>query len=141
LWPETVEALRAVLAERRDPVNKADADLVFITGRGFRWVRNLEHTDKDGKRRYVCVNAVARVFNDLVRSLKIHRRGVGFYALRHTFQTIGDEVGDYLATRRIMGHADNSISDVYRERFADERLQAVADYVRGWLFGKTQNGG
>ncbi len=50
--------------------------------------------------------------------------------------TIGDKTGDYLAVRRVMGHADNSISDHYRERFQDERLRRVVDHVHGWLFGQ-----
>jgi DNA-directed RNA polymerase subunit RPC12/RpoP len=68
----------------------------------------------------------------------IRRPGLSFYTLRHTFQTIGDETGDYLAVRRVMGHSDNSISDHYRERFQDERLRKVVDYVRGWLLGKSE---
>jgi hypothetical protein len=35
-----------------------------------------------------------------------------------------------------MGHADSTIDGVYRERIEDERLQAVADHVHGWLFPK-----
>lgn len=36
-----------------------------------------------------------------------------------------------------MGHAvsDRDMSAVYRERISDERLVAVTDYVREWLFG------
>jgi hypothetical protein len=30
------------------------------------------------------------------------------------------------------------MSSVYRETISDARLRAVADHVRGWLFGKTQ---
>jgi integrase len=60
-----------------------------------------------------------------------------FYALRHTFQTEGDEARDTVATKKIMGHAmDEDISTTYRERISDERLRAVADHVRGWLWPK-----
>lgn len=52
-------------------------------------------------------------------------------------ERVADETGDYLAVKRIMGHADNSISDAYRERFPDERLRKVVDHVRGWLFGEV----
>src|SRR5262249_49243565 len=38
LWPETVEALRAVLAARPAPKEKADADIVFINSRGANWI-------------------------------------------------------------------------------------------------------
>jgi hypothetical protein len=34
-----------------------------------------------------------------------------------------------------MGHEIPHMSTVYRERISDERLRAVADHVRRWLFG------
>ena len=40
----------------------------------------------------------------------------------------------FYATRRIMGHADHSISDTYRERFPDDRLKRVVEYVHAWLY-------
>lgn len=33
-----------------------------------------------------------------------------------------------------MGHVGADIADEYRERISDERLRAVADHVRAWLF-------
>jgi hypothetical protein len=36
----------------------------------------------------------------------------------------------------IMGHADQSIDDTYRERIDDGRLLAVSGHVRTWLFGE-----
>ena len=39
LWPETVVALKTAIAERPMSKGKADADLVFITKYGRRWVR------------------------------------------------------------------------------------------------------
>ena len=34
-----------------------------------------------------------------------------------------------------MGHARDDMASVYRERISDERLKAVSDHVRKWLFG------
>ena len=65
----------------------------------------------------------------------IHRDHLGFYALRHTFRTVADATKDFPAIRLIMGHADQSIDDVYREGIEDSRLVAVTDHVRQWLFG------
>jgi integrase len=124
LWPETVDALHVVLANRKEPSDDKHAGLIFITKYGGAWYR-------DGKPS----GAITHEFRKLLDSLDIYRRGLSFYAIRHTFQTIGDETGDYLAVRRIMGHSDNSISDVYRERFPDERLQRVVDHVHTWLWG------
>ncbi len=39
LWPETVEALQAVLQSRREPRSDEDADIVFLTRTRQRWVR------------------------------------------------------------------------------------------------------
>jgi uncharacterized protein YciW len=34
----------------------------------------------------------------------------------------------------IMGHARDDMGNDYRKRISDERLKAVTDYVRVWLF-------
>ncbi len=33
-----------------------------------------------------------------------------------------------------MGHARDDMASVYRETISDERLRAVAEHVRKWLF-------
>jgi integrase len=73
----------------------------------------------------------------LLKSLKLHRPGLNFYALRHTFETIAGESRDQVAVDHIMGHARDDMASVYRERISDERLKAVTDYMRGWLFGQS----
>jgi hypothetical protein len=47
-------------------------------------------------------------------------------AERHTFETIGGESRDQVAVNHIMGHADNSMAGVYRERI-QRRLRAVVN--------------
>ena len=76
---------------------------------------------------------MAQEFAKLLRKLNINGRR-NFYALRHTFQTIGGEAKDPEAVSRIMGHADQSMAAHYRERISDERLLAVVDVVRAWLW-------
>ena len=61
-----------------------------------------------------------------------------FGALRHTFETIGGEAKDQVAVDHIMGHARDDMASVYRERISDERLRAVTDHVRAWLFPKPE---
>jgi integrase len=58
-----------------------------------------------------------------------------FYALRHTFETIGGEAKDQVAVDAIMGHARDDMASAYRETISDARLKAVADHVHTWLFG------
>jgi hypothetical protein len=49
-----------------------------------------------------------------------------------------------VAVDYLMGHARDDMASVYRERISDDRLRAVADHVRGWLFpvgpGETTTG-
>jgi integrase len=70
-----------------------------------------------------------------LKSLGLGGNRRNFYALRHTFETVAGASRDQVAVNAIMGHVDSSMSGVYRERIDDERLRAVADYVRKWLFG------
>jgi len=123
LWPETVSALKDAMAHMPSPKAEEDAGLVFITKYGMNW--------SDGTRR----NPISAECGKLLRQLKMKRPGLGFYALRHTFQTIGEECRDLVAVRAIMGHAppSNDMSSLYREKMTDDRLQAVTDHIRSWL--------
>jgi integrase len=127
LWPETAAAVRDWLAQRPGPKDAAAAGLVFVTRRGNGW-----HKDPAN-------DSLTKEMRKLLNALGIsgHRN---FYALRHTFQTIGDEGGDFIAVRSIMGHADSDISAHYRERISDARLRKVTEHVRNWLFGHQGEG-
>jgi len=135
LWPETVATLRGWLKKRRPPKQEADAGLVFVTVRGDRWHKDAADGPPDGKKWRLTDNPLSKETRKLLDTLGIegHRN---FYALRHTFQTVGDESGDFLAVRTIMGHAGgNDVADHYRERVSDDRLRKVVEHVRAWLFG------
>jgi integrase len=124
LWPETVEALQAYLAKRPAPKSDENAGLVFITKRGLPWDKGTS------------ANPVSEECRKLLHKLDINgRQGLGFYTLRHTFRTVADEAKDQPAADFIMGHEVAHMSSVYRERISDERLKAVTDHVRHWLFG------
>ncbi|HZZ80687.1 MAG TPA: tyrosine-type recombinase/integrase [Gemmataceae bacterium] len=121
LWPETVKAMRAWLKVRPEPIDAAHAGLVFVTSKRWTWAKDT--TD----------NPVSKEMRKLLDGLEIngHRN---FYALRHTFETIAGESRDQPAVDAIMGHAREDMASVYRERISDERLKAVAECVRTWLF-------
>ena len=122
LWPETVKALRESLA-KRPPVKEPEAEpLVFVTKYGASWAK--ERAD----------NPIAKEFRKLLDAKGLHRDGLGFYTLRHTFRTIADGCRDQPAVDSIMGHADASMAARYRERIDDSRLRAVADHVHAWLW-------
>jgi integrase len=123
LWPETVAALKDALAHRPKPKDPADAGLVFITKYGASWDKGTS------------ANPVSEETKKLLKKLDINgRRGLGFYTLRHVNRTIADEAKDQPAADFIMGHEMPHMSSVYRERISDERLKAVANHVRDWLF-------
>ena len=132
LWPETVRALAAVEKVRPAPKDPADADAVFLTYKGRRWVR---YADRGPESRGVRSDSVGQHFKMLARECGV--KVSGFYALRHAFRTVADEARDAVAIDTVMGHADPGMGAVYRERIADERLLAVVNHVRAWLFPRT----
>ena len=121
LWPETVEALREALAKRPNPKSEEHAGLFFVTKYGGPWAKDTPDSP------------VTKEMRKLLDSLDIngHRN---FYSLRHTFRTVADEARDQPAADYIMGHARDDMASVYRERISDERLRAVVNHVRNWLF-------
>jgi hypothetical protein len=84
-------------------------------------------------------DAVAKEFTKITKALGVHRRGLGFYTLRHMVETIGGDATDQVAVDAIMGHAREDMPSKYREQLpADERLRRVSDHVRAWLFPPSQ---
>ena len=128
MWAETVDAIRQVLATRRKPKDSADGALLFITPTGLSYLSD-EHRTHRLTGEYRRVAELAGV------------EGRQFYDARRTFQTIGEEARDLVAVQSIMGHAasTNDMSAIYRQRVSDERLRAVVERVRAWLFGSESN--
>ena len=136
LWAETIEAIRKALADRTKPSNKDDAELVFITGQGNRWVRTYktgEPDDDDNPEKWTNIDAISQEFRKVLAKLKIngHR---GFYCLRRGFETQGGDSLDQVAVDFIMGHARDDMASLYRQRISDERLRKVVECVHGWLY-------
>ncbi len=122
LWPETIQALQASFEQRPSPKSEADAGLFFITKYGNSWHKAKER------------GPVVLQFRRLLDELGLHKAGRGFYALRHAFETIGGESKDQAAVDSIMGHVRDDMASHYRERISDDRLRAVVNTVRNWLF-------
>jgi integrase len=121
LWPETVEALRRVLEGKRVAKDSADADLIFLTRFGKAWGKDVHN------------NPISTELRKLLDGLGINGSR-NFYTLRHTFRTVADNTKDQPAIDHIMGHESPHMSNVYRESIDGDRLRAVVDHVRGWLF-------
>jgi len=141
LWKETIKAVKAAIAARPDPKNPDDEQLVFLTKYGAPWSKvNLpvviSEDLKEVKRE--TDNPVSKETAKLLTSLGLKRPGLNFYAIRHTFETIGGASRDQIAVDHIMGHSDPSMGAVYREHIDDDRLRAVVEHVRQWLFAKKR---
>ncbi len=128
LWPETIEALQQVLAERKAPADATYSHLVFLTKRRQSWAHETYGS------------AVTHEMDKLLKRLKLKRVGTSFYALRHTFRTVADGTHDQKACDYVMGHSDNSMAGHYIEGIEDERLAAVSAHVRNWLFPREDEG-
>ncbi|TWU20358.1 tyrosine-type recombinase/integrase [Bythopirellula polymerisocia] len=124
LWPETVEAINDYLAVRPQPLKAEYNELVFITRWGKPWAKGTAE------------NPIYGEFKKMLLKLGLHRPQLGFYALRHGFETIAGETADQVAVNAVMGHVDGTMAGVYRERISDKRLENVSHYVRRWLFRK-----
>lgn len=120
LWPETVTALQLSLLRRYQPGPDADGRF-FVMHTGRPWDNN-------------CL-PIAKQFRQAAERAGISKGS--FYWLRHCLETVGGAAKDQVALGAIMGHVDRSMAATYREEIAEERLLAVTNYVRGWLFGNS----
>lgn len=126
LWPETIEALREAIEHRGKPKEAELEDLVFITKRGLRWNKTTSTT-----------NPVSQEFAKVLKAAELVRPRIGFYGLRHTFETIAGNGGDQVAVDYVMGHAPmaGDMASEYREWIFDRRIKKVTDRMHRWLFG------
>lgn len=125
LWPETIAALETALTKRPSAKNASNDEFVFITKYGEPWANGKPSSP------------VSQETTKVLKTLGIHRPGLSFYALRHTFETIAGESRDQVAVDHIMGHARDDMASVYRERISDQRLKDVTECVRSWLFAPS----
>ncbi len=124
LWPETVEAIKKAISSQPKAKLLDHKHLAFVTARGGPWAKETAESP------------VYLEFRKLLDKLGLRRRGVAFYALRHSFATVGGDSRDQIAVNFVMGHSDPSMASNYRQSIEDERLRDVTDFVRSWLFVK-----
>lgn len=136
LWPETVAALRELLAGRRPtPASPAAKSLVFRSEFGFPLVRQMiQRTNGEEIKKVVYIDRLGDRFNRLLNESNLKRFGVGFYTLRHTFRTWADDAADQHAIHRVMGHSIPGMSGLYIEDISLERLKRVTEHVRARLW-------
>lgn len=125
LWPETITAIQEALANRPLPKDAKNKGLVFITKYGEPWFKvNID-------------NPVSKEMRKLLDKIDI-KGGRNFYCLRRGFETVGGGSRDQVAVDHIMGHSHEDMAETYRQGIEDDRLQAVAEHVRQWLFAEPE---
>jgi integrase len=124
LWPETVEAIKDAIAKRPRVRTEEASKLVFVTSMGRSFVGGK--SDR--------ANQVSVFIRKLMIDVGVHQQGFGAYTARHVFRTVADGSKDQPAIDFIMGHADDSMADNYRQSIDNKRLISVSDHVRLWLF-------
>ena len=117
LWPETVQALRAIYVS---------GELVFYTRRGKPWVRAVRSIGKDGKEKVVIKDAVSKEFSKLMEKTNIDLgKGAGFYTLRRTAATLAAGSGDPFAVQKLLGHADLTMASTYVQNISQQTDRVV----------------
>lgn len=126
LWPETQQALQEAIESRPQPKSLELQNRVFVTKYGNEFVRANSKGTK--------VDSVATFFKKLLKDAGIARKGVGFYSLRRSFETIAAQTGQQVAVNCVMGHEEQGMSAVYRQFVSDDNIRAVCEHVRKWIF-------
>lgn len=131
LWPETVEALKSVVGDRK-------TGPAILTRYGNKIIS--EWTVKKGERAGdTCwTDGVARRFTKRCKKAGVESRG--FYALRHTFRSIARSQGQPTdMIDLVMGHKSGSTGErLYTHgEYPMKQLWDVVNSVRDWLQGSS----
>ncbi len=118
LWPETIKAVRDYLEVRPETESRTLSHLLFVTVHLNQWT----------------TNAIVHEFAKLRDQCEIEQGT--FIWFRKTVQTIGENEGDSIAVKAVMGHVDDSISSHYRQGVDPKRVARVTEIIRTWLLGE-----
>ncbi|MEN6428073.1 MAG: tyrosine-type recombinase/integrase [Phycisphaerales bacterium] len=124
LWPQTVEALKAV------PVR---GEFVFYTRCGNTWGWRVSGKSND--------KPLTKAFKTLMKKAGVPaEKGTGFYTLRRTAATIAAGTGDVFAVQGILGHADLAMASTYvqKNKLTPQTDRAI-EHAQKWLNGSITN--
>ena len=120
LWPETIEALRAVPKKGK---------LVFYTTKGNPFVRNILRTDSNGNEKYAPINSITTKFSRMIKRAGLDvPKGTGFYTLRRTAATMAARSGDPFAVQRLLGHANLLMATRYVQDVSKQTDEVIENY-------------
>ena len=113
--------------------------LLFVTWSGMPCVRENLVPSRNGKPHIVLHDVIKTAIQRALARERISQKGLGFYGLRRSFETIGGETGNQVAVDHVMGHAPltSDMGAIYRQHVAESALRQVTDHVHDWLFGKA----
>ena len=145
LWPQTVAAIRAsnaTISKQRAKRDPSAVGLLFVTRTGVPCVREKYQLSKNGRPAIVLHDSITSAIERGLKKVGIKIKGLGFYGLRRSCETIGGETGNQVAVDHIMGHAPRASDkgSVYRQHVAESALRQVTDHVRQWLLGSGSDG-
>lgn len=134
LWPETIKTVKEWLGERPSPRDETHRPLLFITKYGQPFVKsNAKGHPAD---------ALGQEFTKVIKDMGLHRTGLGFYSLRHVFETAAGCTRDQVAVNHVMGarrrKQGHSLPRAYRRRATRGRGVARAQMVS---VGQAEDGG
>lgn len=151
LWPETIKSIDDYWPLRQKPLAEF-AEFVFITSARRKWAHSS--LPSEFRKLVELTNAKRDRNGEPIRRPKLKANGEpmkgkyeyqplkrppvphgSFSYFRHTFETVAGGTRDQIAVNAVMGHVDGSMAAEYREEIDDERLEAVANHIRHWLFG------
>jgi len=119
LWPETINALKAVSKKGK---------FVFYTVRGNQFVRNVLKTDDNGQEKYSPLNSITTKFSRLLKRSGLNApKGTGFYTLRRTAATMAARSGDPFAVQRLLGHANLLMATRYVQDVSVQTDKIIKD--------------
>ena len=119
LWPETVDALRAIWPEGRQ--------YLFQTRDG----RSLAYATASSNH-----SPIGLQFRRLAATAGVK---ASFYSLRHTHRSVSGGAGDEAAADVLIGHRLPGMRAVY-QGVSHDRIRSVSMFVRAWLFGVSAPG-
>ena len=127
LRPETVEAIREYVNKKRRPSDENERRLVLTQ------YQKAYTTGGEARK-------LGEGFRRLLEKSGSYAEGVSLGSLRHTYGTVVDRHPDQSMIDLTMGHVGKGMQkQVYRQLNLEEleRLQAISDTARGWLYPAT----